>query len=88
MLKFIGFLPLSLRHKIRAWALSFEHFTSKMVMDESILMLIENTDSPDFVEFDKKLEAMRKRWGIYDADLEGLAVVRRLVAFKKERAIK
>lgn len=87
MLKFINKLPLSWRHKIRALALSFEYFTKQMVIGESISHLIENNENPDFIEFDKKLEEIRKNWGIYDADIESLAVTRRLMAFKSKNSL-
>jgi hypothetical protein len=77
-------LPLRWKQRIRA-SLEMAEFWSEMLVLEdttSLMMLVENTKTPDFEEFDKQLNQARKAWGKYDAMLEGLAVRKRLMEFK------
>ncbi len=52
--------------------------------DVKLCELIENTDTPDFEAFDRKLNEVRKAWGKYDSHIESYAVRGRLMKFKRE----
>jgi hypothetical protein len=63
-----------------------EFWSTLLVVGEDIKLceLIENTDTPDFEAFDRKLDEVRKAWGKYDSHIEGYAVRGRLFRFKHE----
>ena len=82
-------MKLYLMRKLRKLALRFNHITENWVVPNSteLVVLIENTNTPDFNAFDVKLDELRKRWGEYDHYLESYAVRKRLLEFKFERKI-
>ena len=79
-------LPLRWKHWIRLQAEMTEYWSNKLVLEdsESLLELIENRKEPDFEEFDRQLNLARSAWGKHDSWLEGMAVRRRLLEFRRE----
>lgn len=87
LLRIISKLPLSVKHWCREKALTIEYYSQKLVIDDSIVELIETRTEPDFEEFDRQLALARKAWVIHDTAIEGLAVRRRFLSFKREHNI-
>ena len=83
-------LPLRWKHWIRGQAEMAEFWSGLLVLEDStsLLMLIENTDTPNFVEFDRRLSEVKKAWGKHDSMLEGLSVRQRLLKFRMEHQAK
>jgi hypothetical protein len=82
-------LPLRWKHWIREQARMTECWSELLVLEDStsLLMLIENTDTPNFAEFERRLSEVKKAWGKHDSMLEGLSVRQRFLEFKtKHRA--
>ena len=79
-------LPLRLKHWIRAKAQMAEYWSTSLVLEDStsLLMLIENTPTPDFVEFERRLREVKHAWGKHDSFLESLSVRQRFLKFKTE----
>ena len=79
-------LSLKWKHWIRSKALMLEFWSTKLVVnnDTELLMLIENREKPDFEEFDKILNDIRKTWKIHDSYIEDLAVRKELLEFKQK----
>ena len=83
LIKIIKKMPLKFQHWIRSTAHAWEFQTTKLVIDEpSIIHLIQNTDSPNFEEFDIRLDNMKKKWKTYDCELQQLDVIRSLREFQ------
>jgi hypothetical protein len=73
-------LPISWQHKLRQAAEMAEYYSEALVITEDgMAQLIENTATPDFVEYDRRLAVMQKRWGWGDPELQRLAIRRRFV---------
>ena len=86
LINIIKKMPLRFQHWVRRTAQAWEYQTNQLVItDPKAILLIENTDNPDFVEFHKRLNLMRNKWGIYDCELEQLAVLCSLREFQKGR---
>ena len=83
-------LPLSWKHWIRARLEMAEFWSTKLVIedDHALSGLIENTEKPDFVTFNQRLDAIREAWGKHDAYIETQAVRCRLQEFKWEQRSK
>ena len=82
-------MKLFFQRKIRRFALWLEYKTVKWVIPCStkLCCLIENTDKPDFVEYNRILDELEKRWKIFDSEIERYRVVCRLAEFKQEHKI-
>jgi len=78
--------PLKWKHWLRAKLEMAEYWSERLVLEDSweLCKLIENTDTPDFETFDRKLGEVKKTWGKYDSYIAGLEVHRRLLEFKQE----
>lgn len=82
-------LKLYFQRKLRRLALRFEHKTAQWVIPQStnLCLLIENTPTPDFQEYNRRLNELRARWKIDDPELESYAVRGRLMQFKFEHKV-
>jgi hypothetical protein len=78
--------PLRWKHWLRGKLEMAEFWSTKLVVDDDMQLckLIENTDTPDFEAFDRKLNEVRKAWGKHDSYIESIAVRGRLMQFKWE----
>lgn len=87
LLRACQFLPLRVKHWLRVKAQMAEFWSVRLVLSEQeqteLVTMTENCETPDFAEFDRRLQKIRDRWGIHDAHLEGMAVARRLMEFKR-----
>jgi len=83
LIKLLRRLPIKWQHKLRYWAEMANAYSEDLVITERITWLIENTDDPDYAEYDRRLALMRERWGVYDNALNRLAVNRRFSEFKR-----
>ena len=79
-------LPLSWKHCIREKIQMAEFWSNTLVIEDSaaLLLLIEGTDNPDFAEFDRRLDIIKKAWGKQDAWLEDLSARKSLLEFRKK----
>ena len=82
-------MKLFFQRKIRKFAQWLEYETTKWVVpcSSQLCCLIENTDKPNFVEFNRLLDEVEKRWKIYDNEIERYKVICRLAEFKYEHKI-
>jgi len=87
LLRIVSRLPLSLQKWCREKAIMVEWYSQRLVVDDAIVELIENREKPDFEEFDRQLALARKAWGTHDSAIEGLAVRRRFLSFKRDHNI-
>jgi hypothetical protein len=76
--------PLRWKHWLRGTLQMAEFWSTLLVVSEDVKLceLIENTDTPDFEEFDRRLNEVRKAWGKHDSHIESYAVRGRLMRFK------
>ena len=83
-------LPLSWKRWIRSKLLMAEFWSTKLVIEDDTVLsgLIENTEKPDFVTFEQRLDVIREAWGVHDAYIESHAVRCRLQKFKWEHRVK
>lgn len=83
-------MKLFIKHKLRKWSISFEHFTANLVIPRNAKLahLIENTDNPKFDEYFEKLEKFKQSWGIDDIELDRYAIQGRLMQFKHKKSLK
>ena len=83
-LKIAKKLPLKWKQFIRQQALMIECWSTKLVIDDDeLIQLIENCETPNYQEFDKRLKNAQTKWKIHDNELAGLGVTRRFNEFKR-----
>ena len=76
--------PLRWKHWLRGKLHMAEYWSTKLVIDDDhLLCLIENTSSPDFDAYDKRLNEWRQAWGKHDSHIESYAVTGRFLRFKR-----
>jgi len=81
-LRIIAKFPRKWKYKIREKIQYLEFLTNSLVVDShDLLVLIENTQTPNYEEFDRRLVEAKKTWGYHDSEFAFLETRRRMIEF-------
>lgn len=79
-------LPRRWKHCLRDAARKAAYWSDFLVMEDStsLLVLIENTNTPNFEEFERRLNEAQDAWGKDDPLFASMSVIKDLLMFKAE----